>query len=134
MKQDFQKGFMILIATITVLVIVTVITVSMLYISTSATQSNQIVEQSTQARYLADACIERALVEIKIDADYAGDENIDFETNSCEILPMTLIGSEYQIRTSGIVGDVVRKLNVTATRDGGDGYMSIVSWTEVADF
>ena len=86
---------------------------SYLILSVTALQSSRSVELSTQSLANAHACIERALLELQEDINYAGDETLTLESGTCTLLEVG--GSGTQNRTvcaTGAIDNSTRKMEV----------------------
>lgn len=112
------------------------VAVSVLYLGLGASRADFSLEQSGQAKALADACAEKALRALKSDLAYAGNETVELGQGTCSVGPVTQADGQYRIQASGNAGDVVRKVEakVTPILDGSTVLgLTLVSWQEVAD-
>ena len=127
----FQRGY---IALITVLVIGTVgiaIVTSLILMGLGSSRISFSLEQSDQAKALANACAEEALQQIRDSTPFTGTRNLTLGHGSCSY---TVIPGENQNRTitsTGTVGTIIRKIRVTI--DNITPSINITSWQEVAD-
>jgi hypothetical protein len=88
---------------------------------------------SSKAYYLANLCAEEALINLKDDLDYSGNETINIAGGSCEILPLEGSGNENRtIKTTGSFDNKTRKIKIDI--DLVNPVMEINSWLEVTDF
>lgn len=89
-------------------------------------------EQSSQARALADLCLEEALQQIRSSTPFTGTATINAGQGSCTYTVSNLGGQNRLVISSSTVGSINRKVqtNITAINP------SIVtdSWQELADF
>jgi len=128
-----MKSFITLMAVLIMGVVGTSTAVFLILSGTDAYRTSYDLEQSYQAKSLADACAEKALNSIRESTDYAGNELIPFEKGSCEILPVVNPGTQSpMIKTKATVGNAVRKVQVTVSEVTPQ--IKIQSWQEVADF
>lgn len=91
-------------------------------------------QQGRYALYLAQACAEDALLELRNDSEYVGNETInDFENGSCEIREVQGGGSQnLVIETIGKAFDKIRRLKIEVSEI--DPQININSWKEVTSF
>lgn len=127
-----SEGFVALVSVIIIGAIAVAVVVSLLLFGISSVQSGEAVEQSARARYMADACAEYALEQLREDPSYAGEENLEIGSGSCEILPTeTLSDGVVVIKSMGSDGDAVRKVRVVTNHLRPSVSVSI--WEEVAE-
>lgn len=128
-----ENGYVTLLAVLIVGVIGVSIGVSLVLVGIGVSQTGFALEQSKEARALADACAEKALNALRLDPDYGGNEIFTLGNGNCSILPVISAGrNKRTIQTVGAVGTIVRKVKVEV------GQMSpqigLNSWQEVSDF
>lgn len=122
---------LIVILIISTLILVIALTIGFLNqgILRSAGQDNQ----SSKSYYLAQACAETALIKLKQDINYVGDETLNIEDANCQI--GTILGSGNENRTIQAWANFqeqVRKLKIKVSVVNPQ--TQIISWQEVADF
>jgi|GEM_PF-1411053 len=106
---------------------------SLLLIGIGSLQIGATVEQSEQARSLAQTCTERALRSLWEDATYVGNENIPLPEGECDILPVGGSGNENRaVCTEGRVGFTVRRYEILLKRILPS--TQVYSWREVEQF
>jgi type II secretory pathway pseudopilin PulG len=89
--------------------------------------------QSSRAFYLASLCAEDALMKLKVDLKYLGNETLIVDNGSCTILPVKGGGNYNRVvRTTGTIYNQTRKIEINIEQV--DPKMIISSWQEVADF
>jgi len=97
--------------------------------STMALQKNQ----SSESYYLAMACAEEALMKLKEDLGYRGDETLNIDGASCNILRVEGSGNKDRIiKTRSNAHNQTKKIKIEINRVNPE--MEIKSWQEVADF
>jgi hypothetical protein len=91
-------------------------------------------QQSEYSFYLAHACAEHALLNLKDDLGYNGDEVIsDFENGSCEVRTVEGGGNQDRlIETIGRAFDKTRRLKIEVSEVNPQ--INISSWQEVTSF
>ena len=123
-------------ALVGVLIITAIILLLVMSVSYSSRQELGISTQETanrQATYLADSCLDEALVRLKRDDAYAGG-NFSLFTGNCQIS----IAAQSDRRTISITarqGDNVRRLEAVAQveREGNEWQLKLESWRELSN-
>lgn len=87
---------------------------------------------ASEAYYLASACAEEGLQQIRDSASFEGSANLSFSNGSCSYNVIARGPNNRNINSSGLSGDIIRKIVVTL--DSINPSINIVSWTEVPDF
>lgn len=81
---------------------------------------------------LAEACAEKALLNLTLDNNYAGNESIAVSSEeSCNILPIELLGNQKIIKTTASSSGVISNIRVRVIFPAP---LTIVSWEEVDSF
>lgn len=97
--------------------------------STMAIQRNQ----SLKSYYLAQACAEEALMRLKEDLGYRGEEVLNINGASCQILRIEGSGNKDRIiKTLSNAHNQTKKIKIEIERVNPE--IEIKSWQEVADF
>lgn len=130
MIQQAQQGYIALLAVLIVGAAATAIALTLLMTGTDAQRSTLITQQSTQARQLANACAEEALLVIHDNTAYTGTGNLTLATGSCTYTVTNTGSSTRTISTSATINNVVRRVTVYVTI--GASSISITSWQEVS--
>lgn len=109
------------------------ISTAVILLGIGAGKSSLTLQQSNQAKALANACQEEALQKLRESIYYSGNQTISFTNGSCTIQTISGAGNTNRtIQTSGTIGNVQRKIKViVATVHPA---ITIQSWQEVADF
>lgn len=122
-----------MLATLVVSAIGVAIATSVLLLGIGSSRSSFALEQSAQAKALANACSEHALNMLRLNDGYAGNENIVMGGQACFIETVGGTGpSNRTVRASATVGEVTRKVRVSGI--DVSAAPSIVRWEEVADY
>lgn len=128
-----SRGFIVLTATLAVSAIGATIAVSLLLLGVASSRSSFVLEQSNQAKALANACAENALNQLRLDENYAGNETIVLGAGECFIAEPGGSGdSDRTIQATGTVGLVVRRVEVNVSSLFPTATLN--SWQEVAGF
>jgi len=124
-----QKGFIALTTVLLVLVITLVVGISVGLGSIIEMQASLQKNQSSASYYLANLCAEEALMKLKEDINYAGNEIINMVNGNCSILP---VEGQWTIKISADSANQIRKIKIVVGQVNPK--MLISSWEEVADF
>jgi predicted chitinase len=124
-----MRGF---IALITVLIVSTIVLlvglgISLLSISEATMSFNK--TQSSQAYFLANLCAEEALMKLKENVNYPGNETLGIEGGNCQILQ---VEGSWTVKVIADFQDQIKKMIVEVAQINPE--MVISSWQEVADF
>ncbi len=127
-----QKGYVILITVLVIGAVGVAIAASVLWLGLGNSKSSFTLEQSNQAKALANACSEEALQQIRDSTPFTGTGSLTLGQGYCSYT-VTSQGSQNRTATaSGTIGTVVRKVKVTI--DKINPSINVTSWQEVADF
>jgi len=127
-----NKGYMTLLTVIIASAIATSITIFILTTGTNSSRSAFVIEQSTQAQALANACAEDALQEISDSTPFEGSGALSLGQGACSYTVTKLTGQNRTIDATGTIGSIVRKVQISI--DNINPSINITSWQEVADF
>ena len=128
-KLKTNNGFIALVTVLIIFAIVLLVGLSIGLLSINEAQMGLRKSQSSQAYYLANLCAEDALMKLKEDINYSGNETIEIEGGSCQILP---IEGKWTIKTISNFQNQVKKIKIIISQVNPK--MIISSWQEVADF
>lgn len=95
-------------------------------------QSSVSIEQGLDAESAAEACADRALLALALDAAYAGSETIAVGSASCTIRPIVVIGVTTVIETEATVDGQTYRLQVDLSAIGPPPVIS--GWERVGSF
>ena len=132
MKLNFiqnQKGFVALMTVLMIVGIVLAIGVVSVLRNVSEMKMGLQKNDSSQAYYLANLCTELALMKLKENKNYGGNETVSTTYGQCAILP---IEGQWTVKVSATSTNQVKKLKIIVNRINPK--MIIDSWEEVADF
>lgn len=127
-----NQGFITLISVLIVGAVGTAIAVSLILLGIGSSRTSFAVEQSNQAKALANACAEEALQQIRDSTPYTGSGNLSLGQGDCSYTVTSQGGQNRTITASGTVGTIVRKVEVVI--DTINPAIEIVSWKELPDF
>jgi hypothetical protein len=135
MKQpvcDKQKGYVALVTVLVIGAVGVAVAVSVILIGLGSSRTSFSLEQSNQAKALANACSEEALQQIRDSTPFTGTGNLTLGQGSCSY---TVTSGESQNRTitsTGTVGTIMRKVKITIDKITPN--INITYWQEVANF
>lgn len=127
-----NKGFVTLLFVLIVFAVGLAVSSSLLLSGVASSKSSFTLNQSDQAKALADACAERGLEAVRDDNGYVGTTNLSLGQGSCSYTVSNIGGSNRIIVATGAVGTIIRKTKVIV--DQITPQINISSWREVADF
>jgi len=105
--------------------------VALLTAGIDSQKSSLVQQQSIQARQLASACAEEALLVMHDATATTGTNGLTLGQGTCSYTITSTGSTTRVIDTSGTVGGVVRKAKVYVTIGGSS--ISVTSWQEVSD-
>lgn len=124
-----MRGFIALITVLIILGVVLLVGLGISQLSISEAQMSLQKSQSSQAFYLANLCAEDALMKLKNDSNYLGNETITIGEESCQILP---IEGQWTVKVSANFQSQIKKMKIVISQV--NPAMVIDSWQEVPDF
>lgn len=130
---NMKQGFVTLMSVLIVGAVGIAVAVSLILLGLSSSRTSFAIEQSNQAKALANACAEEALQQIRDSTPYvARSGSFLLEQGEC-IFSVTNEGGENRtITVLATVGTTVRKVEVII--DQIIPVIQVVSWQEIADF
>jgi len=132
-NMENQKGFIALITVLIISAILLMISISSNLFGISESDMGLQKSQASQAFYLANLCSEDALMKLKNDINYLGNENLIFDNGSCSILPIESgSGESRTVKTIGSIQNQIRKIRIEMGRINPSLQISL--WQEVSDF
>lgn len=126
-----EKGYITLLSTLFLVAIGGVVAGSLILLGLNSSRTSFALDQSAQAKALANACAEEALQRIRNLTAYTGSGNLTLGQGSCSYTVTSEGGPNRTITASGTAGTIVRKVKITI--DQIDPSINITSWQEVAD-
>ncbi len=129
MSDPNNKGFITLISVLVLTAIGVAVGVSVILSGLGSSRSAFALEQSGQAKALANACAEESLQQIYDSIPFSGTATLTFGEGSCTYTVTKLTGQNRTIAVTGTVGTIVRKVNILI--DKITPTINITSWQEV---
>lgn len=129
-----QEGFIALTSILIVGAIVLTISIGLSLRSIGETNMSLGEQLSNRASGLAHACAEDALLKLKNDLNYSGNETVIIDrSDSCDILAIEGSGNtDRTIKTQAMFSGFTRKVKVVISQVNPT--TQITSWEEVSDF
>jgi hypothetical protein len=124
-------GYITLISVLVVGAVGVAIALSLILLGVGSSRTSFAVEQSNQAKALANACAEEALQQIRDSTPFTGSGNLTLGQGTCSYTVTSQGGSNRTVTASGTVGTIVRK--VTVVINAINPLITPTSWQEVSD-
>lgn len=127
-----QKGYIALITVLVTGAVGVAIAISLLLLGLGSSRTSFALEQSNQAKALANACSEEALQQIRDSTPFTGTGNLTLGQGTCIYTVTSQGGQSRTITSTGTVGTIIRKVNIILDKISPS--INVTSWQEVADF
>lgn len=127
-KSGKRQGYVSLISILVIGAIGLAVATSLVLSGAGSSRTSFALEQSNQAKGLANACAEEALQRIWAVDTFVGNGNITMGQGSCSYAVANASVPKV-ITASGIVGTTIRRVSVTI--DALTPYLNVSSWQEV---
>ena len=127
-----HKGFITLISVLVVGAVGVAITTSLILLGLGSSRTSFAIEQSNQAKGIANACAEEALQQIRDSTPFTGSGNLTLGQGTCSYAVTSQGAQNRTITASGAVGAIIRKVKIII--DKINPTIQVVSWQEVSDF
>ncbi len=113
MKNDSQQGYVALITVIIlgVVLLVAVLGFSLLTFFSTTSTTDALLKESSY--FAARACLEKALLSITADPDYAGGDNLSVDGDPCTVTSVTQEGANRIIIATSTINRVQTTLELT---------------------
>ncbi len=129
-KNINQNGYIALISVFIISALTILIASSASLVGIGESNVGLQESQSWGAFYLANLCAEQALMKLKENSNYTGNETLTFENGSCEIYEVLGGGNENrEVRVFGSAFGQIRKIRIEINLINPE--MQIKSWQEV---
>ena len=127
-----QKGYIALITVLVTGAVGVAIAVSLLLLGLASSRTSFALEQSNQAKALANACSEEALQQIRDSTSFTGTGTLSLGLGTCSYTVTSQVGQNRTATSTGTVGTILRKVKIII--DTINPSINVTSWQEVADF
>jgi hypothetical protein len=127
-----NSGYITLLSVLISSAIAVSITISIVLLGLASSRNSFSVEQSNQAKALADSCAEEALQEIRDSDSYSGSSSLSLGQGTCSYTVTSGSGENKNIEAYGTVGTIVRKVEIDLNQLNPT--LEATSWQDVEDF
>src|SRR3989339_3601 len=127
-----KKGYIALITVLITGAIGVAIATSLLLLGLGSSRTSFALEQSNQAKALANACAEEALQQIRDSTPFTGNGDLAIGRGTCHYTVTTGGGQNRSITASGAVDTIIRKVEIIINRISP--LIRVTSWEEKDDF
>ena len=125
-------GYVTLVSVLVVSAVGVAIALSLIVLGNGSSRTSFALEQSAQAKGLANACAEEALQQIRDSTPFAGTSGLTLGQGTCTYTVTNTGGNTRRVTASGTVGTIVRKVLILVTSINPAIVLS--SWQEVNTF
>lgn len=130
-KNENKPAYISLISVIIVGAVVLSIVLFMISSGLNATENSLIYSSSSKAEFLADACAEEALQQIRDNNNFTGTNLFSLGDGVCSYSVVNTGGSNRTINASSTVFNNVKKVRVLI--NSLSPKITVLSWQEIAD-
>ncbi len=123
-----EGGFVALLAVLISGAVAVAIGVSLIMLGIGASRTSLAVEQSGQAKALANDCAEEALQKIRESTTFSGNGNLSIGGGTCTYAVTAGSGQTRLISATGTNGSIMRKVTISITQINPT--ITISSWQE----
>jgi len=131
MWYNSNGGYITLVSVLVVGAVGVAIATSLILLGLGSSRTSFAIEQSNQAKGIANACAEEALQQIRDSTPFTGSGNLTLGQGICTYAVTNQGGQNRTIVSSGTVGSMIRKVKIII--DKINPTIQVVSWQEVAD-
>lgn len=124
-----SNGFIALISILIVGAVGTSIVVSLVFLGIGSSKTALVVEMSNRALVFAENCAEEALLVIRDNNSFVGNESISFTGGSCSYNIENIGGEQRNIVVEGLAESVTRKVEIVVQEIKPK--IIIISWEEI---
>lgn len=111
-----MKGYIGLLSVLFVGAVGSVIAAGVILLGLASSRTSFALVQSEQAKALANACAEEALLQIRLFLPYTGVGTLTMDAGSCDYSVTTSGGQNRTVSARGFVGSVMRKVSISVTQ------------------
>ena len=125
---DQCNGYITLVSVLVVGAVGIAIALSLILLGAGSSRTSFALQQSAQAKGLANACAEEAREQIRESTLFTGSGNLTLGQGTCSYTVTNTGGTNRIVIASGTVGTIVRKLTITISAI--NPFIVINSWQE----
>jgi hypothetical protein len=123
-----ESGYIALLSVIIIGIIGVSVGVSLVLLGLGSSRDSFALQQSNQAKALANACAEEGLQKIRESTSFTGSGGLSLDSGTCSYTVASQGGSNRTVVVSGTVGTIVRKASITVTQINPT--ITVSSWLE----
>lgn len=128
-----KKAYIALISILIVGAVALNIAVSSAILSVGQGRNGLLAQNLTEAKGLANACAEKALMDLKDNVDYVGNETVSLGSGQCQIETIENLGGETRlVKVTGRANQITKKIKININQINPT--VTITSWLEVDNF
>ena len=128
-NQTKAEGFVSIATVLILMLVVATITVTVITVQIDNNRMYRVLSDESRARANADSCVEIALNKLKENSTYTGNETLNTDHGTCQIVGVAGTGNTNRvISVQGMYNNVTRKVKVTVATV--NPLMSLTSWVE----
>ena len=131
LHRDHSNGFITLVSVLAMGAVGIAIALSLILLGVGNARTSFAVEQTNQAKALANACAEEALQKIKDFTPFTGSGTLTLGQGTCSYTVTSQGGQNRTITASGSVGQTIRKVKIII--DKINPFIQVVVWEEISD-
>lgn len=124
-----ERGFVALITVMIVGAIGVSVGLSLILLGLGSSRTSLSIEQSIQAKAMANACGEEALQKIRESTPFTGSGNLSLSGGTCTYTVASGGGQNRTISSTGVYGTITRKVAISVTTINPS--IVISAWQEV---
>ncbi len=123
------RGYITLMSVLVLGAVGVALTISLILLGLGASRTSFALEQSNQAKALANACAEEGLMRIRESTSFTGSGNLALGSGNCVYTVTNQGGQNRTVSSTGTVGTLVRKVRILVTAI--TPAITLASWQEV---
>lgn len=128
-----RGGYVALITIIIIGAVALSVAISSAILAVAQGRNGLLAQNFSESKGLASACAEKALMDLKENVNYQGDETITLGNGQCQIYQIENLGEEARIiKVTGRVNQVTKKIKIIISQI--NPIIIFTSWLEVDDF
>ena len=126
--RNSPQGFITLLSVLVVGAVATAVAISLILLGLGSARTSFALQQSNQAKALANACAEEALEQIRESTPFTGSGNLSNSDGTCSYAVTSQGGQNRTLMTTGTVQMVWRKITITISNISPT--ITVTSWQE----
>lgn len=131
-KIQHYRGYVLLTSVLILGAIGLTIGVTVALLGTDATRTQHVSRDASEAKYIAEACVERALQSIRSDGAFTGVSNYSMGEGSCDVTVADTGGDTRSIESIGASGNITYRIDAHITEI--NPFILVGDWDDVESF